>query len=84
MKLSINLVENKDKIVANCPELDINCYGTNREEAVRRIHNVIDFYISSAKELGFDVENFEDIKIQGEESIQKNLEDKLSPSDLIN
>lgn len=66
MKLSIKLIQNQKEIIANCPELDINCYGSNRDEAIRRIKNVINFYVDSAKELGLDVESLNEISVEGE------------------
>jgi hypothetical protein len=66
MKLSIKILQSHDEIIANCPELDINCYGSDRDEAVRRIRKVIDFYVDSAKELGLDVDSFSDISVEGE------------------
>ncbi len=65
MKLSVNIIELDNEYIANCPELDINCYGVDKSEAVRRIVNVLQFYIDSAKELGIDVESIDDIKIDG-------------------
>ncbi len=78
MKITIRLLNNEKEVIANCPELDINCYGANRDEAIRRIKNVIQFYIESARELGLDVENLYQISIEGE---QKNpaLSDELTP-----
>lgn len=66
MKLSIKLIHNHKEIIANCPELDINCYGSDKEEAIRRIKNVITFYVNSAKELGLDVESLDEISVDGE------------------
>ncbi len=66
MKLSIKLIHNHKEIIANCPELDINCYGSDKEEAIRRIKNVINFYVDSAKELGLDVESLDEISVEGE------------------
>lgn len=66
MKLSIKIIQSHDEIIANCPELDINCYGSDRDEAVRRIRKVIDFYVDSAKELGLDVESLSEISVDGE------------------
>ena len=68
MKISVKLIENKNEIIANCPELDINCYGSDKNEAIRRIGNVIYFYINSAKELGLDVEKLNEITIEGEKN----------------
>lgn len=66
MKLSIKIIQNQKEIIANCPELDINCYGSDKDEAIRRIKNVISFYVDSAKELGLDVEKLNEISIDGE------------------
>ena len=66
MKLSIKLVELEREFIAHCPELDINCYGFNRKEAVRRLKNVLRFYIDSAQEFGLDVEGIDTIAIEGE------------------
>jgi hypothetical protein len=66
MKLSIKLIQNHEEIIANCPELDINCYGSDKAEAIRRIKKVINFYVDSAKELGLDVESLTEITIEGE------------------
>ena len=66
MKISIKMIKNENEIIANCPELDINCYGSNENEAIRRIKNVIHFYLESAKELGLEIENFNEISIEGE------------------
>jgi len=66
MKLSIKLIYNHDEIIANCPELDINCYGSDRNEAICRIKKVINFYMDSARELGLDVGSLTEISIDGE------------------
>ncbi len=65
MKISVKLIENEHEIIANCPELDINCYGTTKGEAIRRIKSVINFYVESARELGLNVENLQEIQIEG-------------------
>ena len=75
MKITVNLIKTDDEYIANCPELDINCYGSNKNEALIRIQNVIYFYIDSAKELGLDVENLQEILVDGESTkpeIRKN------------
>ena len=69
MKLSIRLIHSRNEIIAHCPELDINCYADTRDEAIRRIRDVIYFYIDSAKELGLNVETLSEIKIEGETDI---------------
>jgi hypothetical protein len=66
MKLSIRVTKLENEFIANCPELEINCYGIDKMDAVRRIQNVLQFYISSAQELGFDVEDFDSMVIDGE------------------
>ncbi len=73
MKLSIKLIHNHEEIIANCPELDINCYGSDKDEAIRRIKTVINFYVDSAKELGLDVESLTEISVEGE--MNQSLED---------
>ncbi len=75
MHISINLTEKENEYIANCPELDINCYGENRKQAVRRIQQVIEFYIQSARDLGLDVERFNEVSIEGEKTkpIHNNL-----------
>ena len=67
MNISIKLIENGLEYIANCPELDINCDGSDREEALRRIKAVINFYLNSAKELGISVNPSKDILIEGTE-----------------
>jgi len=78
MKLSIKLIHNHDEIIANCPELDISCYGSDRNEAIRRIKKVINFYMESARELGLEVENLTEISIDGEN--KQTLNDKFIKS----
>jgi predicted RNase H-like HicB family nuclease len=63
MKITINLIQQENEFIAVCPELDINCYGKDKSDAIRRIHSVIDFYIQSAKELGFDVTEFKEMSL---------------------
>ncbi len=65
MNISIKLIDNGSEYIANCPELDINCYGSDRNEALRRIRAVINFYISSAKELGISINPLKDILFEG-------------------
>ena len=60
MNISIKLIDNGSEYIANCPELDINCYGPNKEDALRRIKAVIYFYINSAEELGISTDQFRD------------------------
>jgi predicted RNase H-like HicB family nuclease len=65
MNISIKLIDNGSEYIANCPELDINCYGSNRDDALRRIKAVINFYLNSAKELGISINSFKDISLDG-------------------
>ena len=60
MNISIKLINNGSEYIANCPELDINCYGPNKDDALRRIKAVIYFYINSAEELGISTDSFKD------------------------
>ena len=64
MKITINLIQQENEFVAVCPELDINCYGRDKSDAIKRIYTVIEFYIQSAKELGFDVNELNEISIE--------------------
>ncbi len=76
MKLSVKLIHQNDEIIANCPELDINCYGSDRNEAIRRIKKVIHFYIDAAKELGLNVEKMYELNIDGERDGGKGAAEK--------
>ncbi len=69
MDISIKLIDNGSEYIANCPELDINCYGSDKNEAVRRIRKVINFYLESAKELGLDINPIKDLSIEGEQNV---------------
>ena len=66
MKININVIQQENEFMAVCPELDINCYGKDKADAIRRIQNVIIFYIESAKELGFDVNKLEEVFVENE------------------
>ena len=68
MKISVTLSEINNQYIASCPELEINCYGSDKCEATRRIREVLSFYIRSAEELGLEVEQFEHISIDGKDS----------------
>ncbi|HNX24684.1 MAG TPA: hypothetical protein PKG60_11610 [Spirochaetota bacterium] len=65
MNISIKLIDNGSEYIANCPELDINCYGSDRDEALRRIRAVINFYINSAKELGISINPLKNLSFDG-------------------
>ena len=80
MKLSIKLIESNNEIIANCPELDINCYGSDKDEAIRRIKKVINFYVDSAKELGLDVDALSEISVEGE--LEQKFNDELTDGEL--
>lgn len=68
MKISVNLTQQNSEFIANCPELDINCYAPNKEDAVRRMQSIINFYVESAKELGLEVESFTEMVIDGKQT----------------
>jgi len=74
MKLSVRLIQQNNEIIANCPELDINCYGSNRDEAIRRIKKVIHFYIEAARELGLNVEKLYELSVDGEANKNADME----------
>jgi predicted RNase H-like HicB family nuclease len=84
MKLSIKLHEHEGKYIANCPELDVNCYGTDRSQAVRRLKNVLQFYISSALEFGLEVERFDEIAVDGEVERESSIPQSMQTSKTIN
>ena len=71
MKISVKLVEKNNEFIATCPDLDINCYAGDKDEAIRRIQNVINFYIESAQEFGLDVESMTELIVDGKK--QKKL-----------
>ncbi len=45
-----------DEYVANCPELEIFCYGKDELEARARIKKVIEFYAETASDLGYKID----------------------------
>ena len=55
MELSIKIWEKNGEYVANCPELDIFCYGINYKQAQDRIKKVILFYAETAHDLGYNI-----------------------------
>ena len=65
MKLSIEFVELEGEYIARCPELDVNSYGFDKDEAIRRLISVIQFYVDSAKEVGLEVKGLDIISIDG-------------------
>jgi predicted RNase H-like HicB family nuclease len=66
VKIHIKIVELEKEFIANCPELDVNCYGASRSEAVRRLVSVLQFYVDSAQELGLDVDRLDTVLVDGE------------------
>ncbi len=80
MKLSAEIIKSEKEYIARCPELDINCYGADKKEAVRRLKNVIQFYIDSAKELGLQIEGLIAISINGETTYETVLDASHSTS----
>lgn len=83
MNISIKLIDNGSEYIANCPELDINCYGSDRDEALRRIKAVINFYINSARELGISIHPLKDLSFDGTE-VSFHASQSLHSSSLIN
>ncbi len=84
MKLSIEFIELEGEFIARCPELDVNSYGTDKNEAVRRLVSVIQFYIESAKEFGLEVKGLEVVSIDGESAPASFNDTYLEKSDTIN
>jgi len=84
MKITVKIINNNKEIIANCPELDINCYGANKDEAIRRIKSVITFYINSARELGLDVEDVNEINVEGKSNNPNLNEPEISLKNSIN
>ncbi len=82
MKLSAEIIKSEKEYIARCPELDINCYGYNRNEAIRRLRSVIRFYISSAKELGLEIDELTAISLNGENEFDNQV--KSNPSNSVN
>ncbi|MBN2040847.1 MAG: hypothetical protein JW864_12460 [Spirochaetes bacterium] len=84
MKLSAELIKSEKEFVARCPELDINCYGSDKNEAIRRLKSVIQFYIDSAKELGLEIDAMIALSIDGEITGQKSNDNPAQYSNLVN
>jgi hypothetical protein len=80
MKLSAELIKSEKEYIARCPELDINCYGYNKNEAIRRLRSVIRFYIASAKELGLEIDELAAISLNGENDFENNIKSNRSNS----
>lgn len=66
MKFNIEIVKTKEGHLATCPELEINCYADTQDSALRRIKEVIKFYIHSAREMGFEVNTSDSFLLDGE------------------
>ena len=71
MKISVKLLEKNNEFIATCPELDINCYAGNENDAIRRMQDVINFYIESAQKFGLNVESMTELIVDGKK--QKEL-----------
>ena len=82
MNISIKLINTGSEFIANCPELDINCYGSDQNEAMQSIRKVIAFYIESAKELGLDINPLKNISIEGSDNFYSEL--NSNTNDTIN
>jgi hypothetical protein len=66
MKISVTLIKQEDGVIANCPELEISCYASNATEATNRIKKVISFYIDSARDMGIEVQDFDEVLVDGQ------------------
>lgn len=84
MKLTVNLIDGIDEIIASCPELDINCYAATENDAIKRMLKVLQFYIESARELGLEVDTLDKIEINGEYYIPEMEHDFLETPMYIN
>ena len=85
MKITVKIFETEQEFIANCPELDINCYGASRHTAVQRLIRVLQFYIDAAKEFGLDVEHLDSVTVDGEQYIDFScVEPALQKSTLMN
>ena len=51
MMLSIEIYKKSENFMAYCPELDITSYANSSKQAVKRLKEVIRFYIQSADEI---------------------------------
>ncbi|MCX7679737.1 MAG: hypothetical protein N2316_11040 [Spirochaetes bacterium] len=69
MKIHVRFIATEKEIIANCPELDVNCYGTSKDEAMRRFFNVLQFYFDAAQDLGLEIEQLESILIDDENRV---------------
>lgn len=65
MNVSVHVRLEKNEVLASCPELGINCYGSSRLEAIDRMKSVISFYLISAREMGLEVEHLEGLSVDG-------------------
>lgn len=66
MKFNIEILNENESFIATCPELEINCFADSKDNAMRRIKEVIKFYLESAKEMGFEVSTGDSFLIDGE------------------
>jgi predicted RNase H-like HicB family nuclease len=80
MKLSAELIKSEREYIARCPELDINCYGYDKNEAIRRLRSVIRFYIASAKELGLEIDELAAISLNGVKDHESQIDSTSSNS----
>lgn len=66
MRITIKTLETETEVIATCPELDINCYGPSKNDAIRRLVSVLHFYIDAARDLGLDVNSFDSFTVDDE------------------
>jgi len=59
VELSIKVWKKEEEFVASCPELDVFCYGIDRNQAMSRLRKVIVFYANTATDLGYKIDPVE-------------------------
>lgn len=47
--------QNQGQFIASCPELDIFTYGSDQNQARRRLQQVLVFYAETATEMGYKI-----------------------------
>jgi hypothetical protein len=85
VKITVKIFQAGQEYIANCSELDINCYGPSKNSAIQRLVRVLQFYIDAAKEFGLEVERLDSITVDGEQYIDfSHDETALHKSTLMN
>lgn len=73
MDFSIRVWQKNDEYVASCPELDVHCFGPDKDRATSRLKSVIQFYFDSAQDYGDLSPNDESEKSSGNETGEDTL-----------